>query len=132
LFDLIETLKRRGITMIYVSHRMPELFRLCDKVSVLRDGRYVGTLARDQMTEDAVVRMMIGRSLLEFTPQHLTTKKVDAVLRVRNLNSRSRFRNINFDIHAGEIVGFAGLVGAGRSEIAKTIFGLDPNADGKI
>lgn len=132
LFALIENLKTRGITMIYVSHRMPELFRLCDKMSVLRDGQYVGTLAREEMTPDAVVRMMIGRSLEEYFPRPLAEKGGDAVLRVRNLNSAHRFRNVNFEIRAGEIVGFAGLVGAGRSEVAKAIFGLDARASGDV
>jgi len=132
LFALIETLKKRGITMIYVSHRMPELFRLCDKISVLRDGRYVGSLAKAEMTPDAVVRMMIGRSVEEYFPQHLSAKAGAVALRVRNLNSPGKFRGVNFEIHAGEIVGFAGLVGAGRSEVAKAIFGLDPRATGEI
>jgi ABC-type sugar transport system ATPase subunit len=132
LFKLIENLKTRGITMIYVSHRLPELFQLCDKISVLRDGRYVGTLARDEMTQDAVVRMMIGRSVQDYFPQHLSEKGSDVVVRVRKFNSPGKFSNIDFDIHAGEIVGFAGLVGAGRSEVAKAIFGLDPRVTGTI
>ena len=132
LFKLIESLKSRGITMIYVSHRMPELFQLCDKISVLRDGQHVGTLARAEMTPDAVVRMMIGRSVEEYFPQDLAGKGGDVVLRVRNLNSPGRFRDVSFEVRAGEIVGFAGLVGAGRSEVAKAIFGLDPRATGEI
>lgn len=132
LFRLIEELKTRGITMIYVSHRMPELFRLCDKISILRDGQYVGTLAKAEMTQDAVVRMMIGRSVEEYFPQHLSGHGREVVLSVKNLSSPGRFQNINFEIRAGEIVGFAGLVGAGRSEIAKAIFGLDPCATGSV
>lgn len=132
LFQLIETLRTRGMTMIYVSHRMPELFRLCDKISILRDGRYVGTLAKAEMTPDAVVQMMIGRSVAEYFPQHLSATAGKVALRVRGLTSPGRFRDVNFEIHAGEIVGFAGLVGAGRSEIAKAIFGLDPRATGGV
>ena len=132
LFRLIEELKTRGITMIYVSHRMPELFRLCDKISVLRDGQYVGTLARSEMTQDAVVQMMIGSSVKEFFPQHLSGKCGDVVLRVRDLASPGRFQKTSFEVRAGEIVGFAGLVGSGRSEIAKAIFGLDPRATGEV
>ncbi len=75
LFSLIEQLKGRGLTMIYVSHRMPELFRLCDKISVLRDGRYVGTLEKEEMTHDAVVRMMIGRSVDAYFPKHIASKQ---------------------------------------------------------
>jgi len=132
LFRLIEELKTRGITMIYVSHRMPELFRLCDRISILRDGNYVGTLAKGEMTHDAVVQMMIGRSVEEYFPQHLSTKVGEVALQVRNLSSPGKFRNVGFEIRAGEIVGFAGLVGAGRSEVAKAIFGLDPRAAGEV
>jgi ABC-type sugar transport system ATPase subunit len=132
LFELIEDLKTRGITMIYVSHRMPELFRLCDRISILRDGRYVGTLPREEMTHDAVVQMMIGRSVENFFPTHLSTHVGDVTLRVKNLASPGKFRDVSFEIRAGEILGFAGLVGAGRSEVAKAIFGLDSHATGEV
>jgi ABC-type sugar transport system ATPase subunit len=133
LFELIERLKARGMTTIYVSHRMPELFRLCDRISVLRDGQYVGTLSKGQMSQDAVVQMMIGGSVKEFFPQDdAPPAKKEIVLKVRNLASPRRFRGINFEVHAGEIVGFAGLVGAGRSEVAKAIFGLDQEATGEV
>ncbi len=132
LFALIEELKRRGITMIYVSHRMPELFRLCDRVSVLRDGQHVGTLRREEMTPDAVVRMMIGRSIEEYFPHPLSAESRELILKVRNLTSPGRFNDISFDIRAGEIVGFAGLVGSGRSGVARAIFGLDPDVTGEV
>ena len=132
LFKLIESLKEAGMTMIYVSHRMPELFRLCDKISVLRDGQYVGTLPRAEATQDAVVKMMIGRSVSEYFPQHVSGKAGDVVLRVKGLSSPGLFQDVNFEIRAGEIVGFAGLVGSGRSEIAKAIFGLDRSATGEV
>jgi ABC-type sugar transport system ATPase subunit len=132
LFRLIESLKARGITMIYVSHRMPELFRLCDRMSVLRDGQYVGTLPRAEMTQEAVVQMMIGRNVADYFPQHLSGAGGKVVLRVRDLASPGRFSGVNFEVKAGEIVGFAGLVGAGRSEVAKAIFGLDARATGTV
>lgn len=132
LFALIERLKQRGLTMIYVSHRMPELFRLCDKISVLRDGQYVGTLAREEMTQDAVVKMMIGRNVAEYFPSHDEGRAGKTVLRVAKLSSPGLFRDVSFEIKAGEIVGFAGLVGSGRSEIAKAIFGLDRRATGTV
>jgi len=118
--------------MIYVSHRMPELFRLCDKISVLRDGQYVGTLGRGEMSQDAVVQLMIGRSVAEYFPHHLAGEAGETVLRVRGLNSPGRFQDVNFEVKAGEIVGFAGLVGAGRSEVAQAIFGLDARATGEV
>lgn len=132
LFTLIDDLRRRGGTMIYVSHRMPEVMRLCDSISVLRDGKYVGTIPRAEATADAVVRMMIGRSLEEYFPKHLAGAGTTMLLRVRDLSSPGRFQNVSFEVRAGEIVGFAGLVGAGRSEVAKAIFGLDARATGSV
>jgi ABC-type sugar transport system ATPase subunit len=99
---------------------------------VLRDGQYVGSLPRAEATQDAIVKMMIGRSLTDYFPHHVSGKPGDVVLRVRNLSSPGRFRDINFEVRAGEIVGFAGLVGSGRSEVAKAIFGLDSSATGKV
>lgn len=132
LFALIERLKAGGVTIIYVSHRMPEVFRLSDRVSVLRDGRYVGTVERADATPDRIVTMMIGRSIAAYFPQHLAKPRGDVALRVRNLSSAGQFHDISFDLHAGEILGLAGLVGAGRSEVAKAIFGLDPRARGRV
>jgi len=132
LFALIQDLRARGVTMIYVSHRMPEVFRLCDRVTVLRDGKCVGTLNRAAATPDEVVRMMIGRSIDAYFPQHLSGTPGKVLLSVRNLSSPGKFREVSFDVRAGEIVGFAGLVGAGRSEIAKAIFGLDGRAKGAV
>ena len=125
LFKLIEDLRTRGVTMIYVSHRMPEVFRLCDRISVLRDGKYVGTVERKEATQDKIVQMMIGRAVESYLPHHVGKGRDDVVLQVRNLTSPGKFQNVSFDIKAGEIVGFAGLVGAGRSEIAQAVFGLD-------
>jgi ABC-type sugar transport system ATPase subunit len=132
LFTLIESLRSRGVTMIYVSHRMPEVFRLCDRISVLRDGRYVGTLTREEASEDRVVQMMIGRSLEAYFPKHLDRPAGAPLLRVRGLRSPGKFADVSFNVAAGEIVGFAGLVGSGRSEIANAIFGLDRRASGEV
>jgi ABC-type sugar transport system ATPase subunit len=132
LFELIEKLKARGLTLIYVSHRMPELFRLCDRMSVLRDGRYVGTLDKAAMTHDAVVRMMIGREVGEYVTRRPADARGAPVLEVRDLASPGKFSAVNFTVRAGEILGFAGLVGSGRSEIALALFGLDPRAVGAV
>ena len=132
LLALIEDLKAGGTTIVYVSHRMPEVFRLADRVSVLRDGKYVGTLSRAEATHDAVVRMMIGRSVEQYFPTHLAQTRGDVRLSVRNLSSPGRFKDVTFDVAAGEIVGFAGLVGSGRSEVAQAIFGLDGLATGSV
>jgi ABC-type sugar transport system ATPase subunit len=120
------------VTIIYVSHRMPEVFRLADRVSVLRDGRYVGTVDRADATQDRIVQMMIGRSVEAYFPQHLAQSRGQVALSVRNLSSPAKFSGISFDLHEGEILGLAGLVGAGRSEIATAIFGLDPAATGTV
>jgi ABC-type sugar transport system ATPase subunit len=132
LFKLIEELRTRGVTMIYVSHRMPEVFRLCDRISVLRDGKYVGTVDRAEATQDRIVQMMIGRTVESYLPHHVGKSRKEVVLRVKNLSSPGKFSDVSFDIKAGEIVGFAGLVGAGRSEIATAVFGLDKRATGSV
>jgi ABC-type sugar transport system ATPase subunit len=132
LFRLIEQLKARGVTMIYVSHRMPEVLQLCDRITVLRDGKYVGTLDRKGATQDAVVRLMIGRNVEGYFPKHLDQEAGKQLLTVKKLSSPGKFRDVGFEVRAGEIVGFAGLVGAGRSEVAKAIFGLDSRATGQV
>ena len=132
LYDLIGRLRARGVTCIYVSHRMPEVFRLCDTVSVLRDGRHVGTQATAELSESDIVRMMIGRPLAEYFPPPRSTEEGKEVLRVRGLTSPGKFRDVSLALHSCEIVGLAGLVGAGRSEVASAIFGLDPAASGEI
>ena len=132
LYALIGRLRQRGVTCIYVSHRMPEVFRLCDTVSVLRDGRHVDTQPTAALSESDIVRMMIGRPLAEYFPPPKSTEEGKEVLRVRNLGSAGKFRDVSFALHSCEIVGLAGLVGAGRSEVAAAIFGLDASARGEI
>ena len=132
LYDLIGRLRGRGVTCIYVSHRMAEVFRLCDTVSVLRDGKHVDTQPTASLSESDIVRMMIGRPLAEYFPPTRSTDEGKEVLRVRNLTSPGKFRDVSFSLHSCEIVGLAGLVGAGRSEVASAIFGLDHTARGEI
>jgi len=132
LFMLINRLRDRGVTIIYVSHRMAEVVALCDRISVLRDGRMVGTLQKSEATQDAVVEMMIGRQIKEYFPVHLQTPVGREILRIEHLSSPKRFQDVSFTLGAGEILGVAGLVGAGRSEVATALFGLDPLARGKI
>ena len=132
LFRLVRELKARGITLIYVSHRIEELFALCDHITVLRDGRHVATERITDTTPHRVVTQMIGRELLIATPNHLTREPGPERLRVEALLSPGRFSHIRLSVRAGEIVGIAGIVGAGRSEIVQAIFGLDPEATGTI
>ncbi|HEY5042299.1 MAG TPA: sugar ABC transporter ATP-binding protein, partial [Verrucomicrobiae bacterium] len=132
LFHLLGKLKQRGITVIYVSHRMEEIFRLCDTVTVLRDGRHVSTEAVSQTNNERVIHQMVGREVIFQTPQHLSRELGEELLRVENLSSSGKFKNLSFTLCKGEVLGFAGLVGAGRSEMAQAIFGLDKMATGKV
>ncbi len=132
LFRLVRELKVRGITIIYVSHRMEELFALCDNITVLRDGRHVATEAIAATTPQRVVAQMIGRELLVQNPAHLIKTPGEVKLRVHSLDNPKHFSNVSFEVRAGEIVGMAGLVGAGRSEVAQAILGLDPQAQGAV
>ncbi len=132
LFGLLEKLKQRGITVIYVSHRFEEIFRLCDTVTVLRDGRHVATEKISDTNHERLIHQMVGRELQQYTSQHLQRTPGDELLRVENLSSPGRFRDVSFTLRAGEILGLAGLVGAGRSEAAQAIFGIDPAATGRV
>jgi ABC-type sugar transport system ATPase subunit len=132
LYRLISRLRERGVTCIYVSHRMDEIFRLCDMVTVLRDGRHVGTRPVDGLDRASLVQMMIGRHVADYFPQHVGGESGAEVLRVEGFSSPAGFENVSFSLKAGEVLGFAGLVGAGRSEIAQALFGLDPRATGRV
>src|SRR5476651_2687306 len=132
LFHLLDKLKQRGITVIYVSHRMEEIFRLCDTITVLRDGRHVATEPIASTSNERVIHQMVGRDVVFQTPQHLSCEPGEELLRVENLSSPGKFKNLSFTLRKGEVLGFAGLVGAGRSEMAQAIFGLDPMATGKV
>jgi ABC-type sugar transport system ATPase subunit len=132
LYELIGRLKSRGVTCIYVSHRMPEIFQLCDAVSVLRDGQHVATRRVAGLTEAELVHLMIGRPVAEYLPPARGDTRGEEVLRVEGLSAPGRFHEISFSVRAGEIVGLAGLMGAGRSEVACAVFGLDHETSGQI
>lgn len=132
LFELIDRLKARSVTLIYVSHRLEEIFRLCDRITVLRDGRHIETANVADMTMEGIVQRMIGRPVEQYFPEHLEAEPREESLRVEKLSSPGKFQNISFSVRAGEVVGLAGLVGAGRSEVAQAVFGLDPKARGKV
>jgi len=131
LYELIGRLRTRGVACIYVSHRMPEVFKLCDTVSVLRDGRHVGTRAVAGLSEHDLVQMMIGRPLAEYVSPPNAVPGGE-VLRVSHLSSPGKFEDVSFSLRAGEVLGLAGLVGGGRSELAQALFGLDPVRQGEI
>ncbi|MCL4789230.1 MAG: sugar ABC transporter ATP-binding protein [Verrucomicrobia bacterium] len=132
LFELLDQLKQRGITVIYVSHRIEEIFRLCDTVTVLRDGCHVATEKVANTNTERIIHQMVGREVKQYSSQHLAQPLGEEMLRVENLSSPGKFRNVSFSLRKGEILGVAGLVGAGRSEVAQAIFGVDANASGKV
>jgi len=128
LFDVIEDLKRDGVGIIYISHRMEEIFRITDRVSVLRDGQYRGTLTTAETNEDEITQLMIGRSL-DLSRNETHAELGDVALEVRGLSCGDLYTDVSFEVRRGEVLGFYGLVGAGRTEIAETLFGLrDPTA----
>ena len=133
LFTLIEGLKASGTGVIYISHRMDELRRITDRVTVLRDGQYIGTLTKDELDIPTIIEMMVGRHIEEGArpaPRDATTD--DVVLRVEGLNTRHLLKDISFELRRGEILGFSGLMGAGRTEVARAIIGADPSESGTV
>lgn len=131
LFDIIRDLRSQGVGIVYISHRMDEIFTLSDRITVLRDGAYRGTLVTARTNEDEVTRLMIGRSL-DLSRNVEAEKLGDVVLEVRDLACSPLFFDVSFALRAGEVVGFYGLVGAGRTEIAETLFGLRAPSAGSI
>ncbi|ERM91385.1 MAG: Monosaccharide-transporting ATPase [Caldanaerobacter subterraneus] len=131
LFKVIFRLKEKGISVIYISHRLEEIFKICDRVTVMRDGEKIVTLNPKTTTKDELIRYMVGRTLEQHYPK-IETKKGEEALRVENLTRKGLFENISFTAYTGEILGIAGLVGAGRTEIVRAIFGADPIDSGKI
>jgi ABC-type sugar transport system ATPase subunit len=131
LFKVIADLQNRGVTILYISHRLPEVFALCDTLTILRDGHHVRTLGVQESSEAEVVRLMVGRELLQF---HRTkaAKPADVILEVRNLTKKGQYQEVSFCLRQGEIVAMAGLIGAGRSEAAMGIFGSPPPDQGEL
>jgi ribose transport system ATP-binding protein len=133
LFEVIRRLKAEGLAIIYISHRMAEVYELAERVSVLRDGGYVGTLSRDEIRPESIVRMMVGRDLSSFyKKEHRPAGAGNPVLEVTGLSDGHRVRNGSFTLHAGEVLGLAGLVGAGRTELARLIYGAEHPTTGSV
>ena len=131
LMSVVKRLRQRGVAIVYVSHRMPEIFELADRVTVIRDGAYVGTRAIGEVDEATLVNMMVGRPLDRMFPQSHAALG-DTVLELRKVSYRNEIEDISLTLRAGEILGVAGLVGSGRTEVALTIFGITPATSGEI
>ena len=131
LFEVMKGLVEKGVSIVYISHRMEEIFELCDRITILRDGSYIGTEYIKDITMDDVVKMMIGREIGERFPQRDVTIG-EEVIRVENLNHPRYFKDVNFSVRAGEVLGVSGLMGAGRTEVMHAIFGNMEGATGKI
>ncbi len=133
LFNIMADLKSKGIGMIYISHRMDEINRISDRVTVMRDGEYVGTLITKDTTKDEIVKMMVGRVIYGDKKEASTVpENAEVVLEVKNLNRGNEIKDVSFTLRKGEILGFSGLMGAGRTEVARAIYGADPKDSGEI
>jgi methyl-galactoside transport system ATP-binding protein/inositol transport system ATP-binding protein len=131
LFGMIKNLRSQGVSIIFISHKMDEIFKICDEVTVFRDGRMVGSDLVCNMNVTKLIHLMVGRDLDAMFPK-VECPITDVIMEVRNLSSGNTFSGINFDLRRGEILGFAGLVGAGRTEVLETLFGLRTRTTGTI
>ena len=132
LFRIIRELKGRGVGIVYISHKMDELKQIADRVTVLRDGEYVATVDAANTTVEAIIGMMVGRTLSDAAPAARDAAQGETALEVRHLNAGPLVRDVSFTLRQGEILGFAGLMGAGRTEVARAVFGADPVESGEI
>jgi len=131
LFQIVRRLREKGTAIVFISHRLEELFEIADRVTVLRDGAYVDTRSMDGVTQDDLIRMMVGRTVTDLFPKQ-DVEAGEVVLRVKNLTRRGAFEDVSFELHKGEILGMAGLIGAGRTEVSQTLFGVTPAHAGTI
>ena len=131
LFGHIRKFREEGVAVIYISHKMDEIFQICDHITVLRDGELVGSDTAENLTRDALIKLMVGRDITEVFPK-AEVKIGEEVLKVENLNRAGHVENASFSLRKGEILGFAGLIGAGRSEMMEAIFGVHPKDSGEI
>jgi len=131
LFDLIKDLKSQGKGIVYISHKMDEIFRISDDITILRDGHYVGTWAAKDIDQATLIRNMVGRELTEIFPERETSIE-DVVLELKNFTDGKKFQNVDINVRKGEILGLSGLVGAGRTEVMHAFFGLTKRDSGQI
>jgi len=132
LFRIIRQLRDKGVGIIYISHRLEELKQISDRITVMRDGLYVDTVPTQGVDIDQIIKMMVGRVIYESSPEIPENPSQEVVLEVKNLNRGNEIKNVSFSLKRGEILGFAGLVGAGRTEVARAVFGADSFDSGEI
>ncbi|MDD2957501.1 MAG: sugar ABC transporter ATP-binding protein [Lachnospiraceae bacterium] len=132
LFEVVHNLKKEGMAILFISHRMPEIFEICDKVTVFKDGKYVCTMNTKEINSEDIIKAMVGRELGNlYPPKSSRIEEKQEILKIENLCGE-RFQNVSFSLKKGEILGFAGLVGAGRSEIMRALCGIDPKTKGRV
>lgn len=131
LFDIIRMLRAKGVTVIYISHMLEEIFEICDRVTVLKDGRYIGTKDTKDTDKDGLIRMMVGRDIEDYFPA-LPAKQNKILMQVKDLSKGSHLKNINFDLLEGEVLGVAGMVGSGRTLLAECMLGIEKIDNGDI
>ena len=131
LFAQIDRLKKQGVAIIYISHKMDEIFRISDTITVLRDGEWIGTKPASELDDNSLIKMMVGRELTDIYPKEPALIG-DVILEVKDLSRGKKVKNVSLTLRRGEVLGIAGLVGAGRSELVETIFGLYPKTGGEI
>ena len=132
LFRIISQLRERGVGVVYISHRLEELKQISDRVTVMRDGQYIDTVNTADVTMDRIINMMVGRTIFESAPELPEHPSEEVMLEVKHLNRGRAVRDVSFNLKRGEILGFAGLVGAGRTEVARAIFGADHADSGEV
>ena len=132
LFRIIRHLRERGTGIVHISHRLEELKQISDRVTVMRDGRYIDTVGTAETSIQAIISMMVGRTIFEEAPELPEHPNPEVVLEVRNLSRGREIRDVSFELHRGEILGIAGLVGAGRTEVVRAVFGADSHDSGEI
>ena len=132
LFRIIRQLKQKGVGVVHISHRLEELKQISDRITVMRDGKTVDTVATGEVTIERIISMMVGRIIYEASPEVPENPSREVVLEVKNLRRGRVIQDVNFKLHRGEILGFAGLVGAGRTEVARAIFGADAREGGEV
>jgi len=132
LFTMIRELRKKGVGIVYISHRMDELREITDRITIMRDGQFIDTVFTHAVSDDEIISMMVGRTIYQETEQEVIQQAEQVVLEARHIQQGKVLRDINFKLHKGEILGIAGLIGAGRTELARAIFGADPITSGEI